>query len=584
MATPTVLNQVLKQGRLGLWVLIGFGFVSNMLMLATPLYMVQIFDRVLSSGSLETLLFLTLIIIVALLIAGILDAVRKKLQNRIGTWLDKRLSPVLLKASMSGALQGMPASAQSLQDLATIRRFINGPLRVLTDVLWVPIFIVAVSLLHSWLGMFAVFFGILLVAAGWLNELVTKEPVSEASEEQIKNHHLATLAVRNSDVIQAMGMFNSFSQGWQKRNNQVLEKRQIASDRSSNLYGLSRFLRMAAQAGILGLGAYLVLNNQLTAGGMIAGSILLARALGPLEQSISSWVSFLGTRSAYGRIKALLERTEFAATQSNLPGPRGRLAGEQITFIPRGHKKPVLNRVSFSLEPGTVLGILGPSSAGKTTLCKMLVGTLQPNDGHARLDSVDVFAWDSEELGKYVGYLPQDVELFSTTIAENIARLDANPDPVKVQEAAKMANVHDMVLHLENGYDTEIGDGKLHLSGGQRQRIGLARALYGRPKLIVLDEPNSNLDTDGEEALIKAIATARAWGATIVLVTHQMRLLRPVDKVLVLQEGSVKLFGDRDDILSKLRFKQVNIVEEGEETKGPVPSLGSSNQSSGENS
>lgn len=436
MPKSNVLREIYHQGRLGLIALVGFGFVANMLLLATPLYMIQIFDRVLNSGSYETLFFLTLIVIIVLLVAGIMEAVRKRLQNRIGTWLDKRLSPVLLQASMRGALDGMPASAQSLQDLTTVRKFINGPLRVLTDLLWVPLFILAVSFLHSWFGMFATVFGVLLVLVAWLNEIATKKPISEASEDRIKNQHLAGLAVRNADVIQAMGMFGSFSEGWQKRNNKVLDKRRVASDRSSVLFGLSRFLRMAAQAGILGLGAYLVLGNQLTAGGMIAGSILLARALGPLEQSISSWGSFLSARSAYERIKRLLEATSYKVTQSNLPSPTGHLVCENITYIPPGHTVPALNRVNFSLDSGSVLGILGPSSAGKTTLCKILVGTWKSTDGHARLDSADVFAWDSEELGQYIGYLPQDVELFSTTIARNIARLDPDPDPLKVQMAA----------------------------------------------------------------------------------------------------------------------------------------------------
>ncbi|MCC3862549.1 type I secretion system permease/ATPase [Pseudemcibacter aquimaris] len=385
MKNRSSLNDLIKQGRSGLIALIGFGFVANILLLATPLYMIQIFDRVLNSGSKETLLFLTFIVIIALLVSGIMESVRKRLLNRIGNWLDKSLSPKLLKASMQGALSGMPASAQSLRDLGSIRQFITGPLRTLTDLLWVPIFLAAVSVLHLWLGILAVVFGAMLITITWLNEVATRKPLSEASEEHIKNQHLADLAVRNADVLQAMGMFNPFSEGWQQSNHKILAKRQIASDRSSTLFGMSRFLRMAAQAGVLGLGAYLVLGNQLTPGGMIAGSILLARALGPLEQAISSWRGFVNARSSYGRIRTLLEISDQKKTQSNLPKPNGKLVCEDVTYFPKGHQVPALNRVNFTLDQGSVLGIIGPSSAGKTTLCKILVGTWQPNDGHARL-------------------------------------------------------------------------------------------------------------------------------------------------------------------------------------------------------
>ncbi len=555
------METVFREGRIGLVAMIGFGFLVNMLMLATPLYMIQIFDRVLGSGSYETLLFLTLFVILALIAMGGLEAVRKFLQDRMGTWLDDRMSPLLLEASMKGTLSGLPANVQSLRDLASVRQFVTGGLRPMTDVIWVPLFLIAITFLHGLLGIFAVTAGAILVAIAALNEVASRDPSAKASEERVRNLQLADIAVRNADVIHAMGMFSHFRKGWQQRNDKARLLQQAAADTNGVLFGISRFLRMGAQIGILGLGAFLVLKNQMTPGGMIAGSILLARALGPLEQAIGTWRGFLSARSAYTRIKSLLVIVDISHTQKNLPAPSGQLSCEKVTLVPKGQTKPALSEISFQLDAGEILGVLGPSSAGKTTLCKILVGTWKPDEGHARLDGVDVFAWDSEELGPNIGYLPQDVELFSATIKENIARLDPDADPKQIQEAAQLANVHNMILKLPDGYDTEIGDGMLRLSGGQRQRIGLARALYGRPKLLVLDEPNSNLDSEGEEALVDAISKAKEWGATIVLVTHQVRLLRPVTKVLVLQFGKAQLFGDRDEILEKLRFKQVQVLQ-----------------------
>lgn len=560
MVQENDLRSLMKQGWIGLAALVGFGFLTNMLMLAMPLYMIQIFDRVLGSGSLDTLVFLTIIVGLALLVMGVLESVRIRIQERSANWLDRTLSPILLESSIAGALSGLPANAQALRDLGAIRQFISGPLRPMTDVLWVPLFVIAITLLHPWLGIFALIFGVVLLGLAWMNEVLTREPLSLASREQVRNLQLGDLATRNADVIHAMGMLSHFRKGWIARNEDVISIRRRSGDRSGALFGVSRFLRMGAQAGILGLGAWLVLQNRLTPGGMIAGSILLARALGPLEQAISSWRSFLSARHACTRIEALMTATGSHKQQRDLPKPVGQLSCEKVTVFPKGQPRPALNQVSFDIDSGDVLGVLGPSSAGKTTLCKILVGSWRPDDGHARLDGVDVFAWDSDELGPNVGYLPQDVELFTATVKENIARLQPDPDPERVQDAARLAGVHELILHLPDGYDTLIGEGQLQLSGGQRQRIGLARALYGRPKLVVLDEPNSNLDSDGDEALKRAIDSAKGWNATIVLVTHQVRLLRPASKILVLQEGRVKLFGDRDDVLDKLRPRKVPVL------------------------
>jgi PrtD family type I secretion system ABC transporter len=303
---------------------------------------------------------------------------------------------------------------------------------------------------------------------------------------------------------------------------------------------------------ILAAGAYLVIESELTSGGMIAASILLGRALAPVEQTIGAWKGMMTARDAYERLKRLLERLPPPAMPMPLPAPKGRLSCEQVVYVPRGRDKPVLNGATFALEPGEALGIIGPSAAGKSTLCKILVGSWQPTRGAVRLDGADLFAWPAEQLGPHVGYLPQDVELFGGTVKDNIARLAADPDPEQVVEAAMTAGVHEIILRLPNGYETEIGERGSHLSGGQRQRIGLARALYGKPRLIVLDEPNASLDTEGEESLMKAMALAKAWGGTVIIVAHQPRVLKPVDKLLLLRDGRSEMFGPRDEVLAKL--------------------------------
>ena len=359
----------------------------------------------------------------------------------------------------------------------------------------------------------------------------------------IANVQQADQAIRNADAFHAMGMLPGFLAGWMKRNETMLALQLDAADRNAALVGFSKFVRIFVQILILGLGAYLVIHGELTSGGMIAASILLGRALAPVEQAIGAWKQMVAGRDAWERLQRLFERLPPPPKTMPLPAPNGRLTCEQVIFVPRGRDKPVLNGVSFALEPGEALGIIGPSAAGKSTLCKILVGSWQPTRGHARLDGADLFAWPPEQLGPYVGYLPQDVELFGGTVRDNIARLAAEPDPEAVIDAAMTAGVHEIILRLPNGYETEIGEGGSFLSGGQRQRIGLARALYRRPKLIVLDEPNASLDTEGEESLMTAMARAKAWGATVVIVAHQPRILRPVDKLLLLRDGRSEMFG-----------------------------------------
>jgi PrtD family type I secretion system ABC transporter len=558
------LRAALRQCRTGIFVLLIFGFVINMLYLVAPLYMLQIFDRVLASQRMETLLLLTLIAAFALMVMGALETVRGRIQNRMGNWLDRSMSGELIGYSIDAALKGFAANAQAVRDLGTIRGFITGGLRAILDVPWSPLFIAALWLLHPWLGAFATGCALFLAMLAVVNELVARKPAQESNAGRVDNENLVEHAIRNADVLRAMGMAKRLVDNWNQQNEQVLEKNLRAGDRNAVLFGFARFVRMLAQVGILGLGAVLVIQAELTAGGMIAGSILLGRALAPIEQMTGAWRGLAAARAARKRLNFLVAGLEGDERVMRLPVPKGSVSCEDIWFAPHGVTEPVLQGINFELEPGEVMALMGPSAAGKSTLCKVLVGSWKPSKGYVRLDGTDLHRWEPDKLGPYIGYLPQDIELFPATVWENIARLAASPIPNAVVSAAKAAGVHEMILSLPEGYDTRIGPGGAFLSGGQRQRVGLARTLYspfGRhPRLIVLDEPNSNLDAPGDQALITAIETAKEWGSTVILVTHNMRLLRPVDKIMVLNEGRKQAFGSREEVLQTLRPRPVRIT------------------------
>ena len=515
--------------------------------------MMQVYDRVLASGRIETLVMLTVIAGIAVLVLGLLEMVRNQILARLGQWLERKLSPELIAAGLRATFHGGAANAQALRDLGLVRAFLAGPgINTVFDAPWTPIFLAVIWLMHPLLGMLAMGSALLLFGLAVLNEYVSRRPLKEAGVMSIATVQQADQAIRNADAFQAMGMLPGFLAGWMKRNEQALALQLEASDRNATLVGLSKFARIFVQILILGLGAYLVIEGELTSGGMIAASILLGRGLAPVEQAIGTWKQMVGGRDAAERLNRLFERLPPPPKTMPLGAPIGRLTCEQVSVVPRGSDKPVLNGVDFAVEAGETLGIIGPSAAGKSTLCKILVGSWRPTRGHARLDGADVFAWPPEQLGPYVGYLPQDVELFGGSVRDNIARLAERPEPEAVIEAAMTAGVHEIILRLPHGYETEIGEGGSFLSGGQRQRIGLARALYRRPKLIVLDEPNASLDSEGEESLMAAMARAKAWGATVVIVAHQPRILRAVDKLLLLRDGRSDLFGPRDAVLAKL--------------------------------
>jgi PrtD family type I secretion system ABC transporter len=567
---PTPLTAALKDLRKTGKALLLFSLCLNLLLLTSPIYMMQVFDRVLSSGRSETLLFLTMIAVIAMAVLGALETARGQVLSRAAIWLERRISPDLIAASLRVRLMGEPVSAQALRDLDNLRAFATGAgVIALCDAPWAPIFLLILTLMNPWLGVLGLVGALLLFSLAVINEQVSRAPLKREVRQAISDREAVDQALKNAEALQAMGMLKGFLARWSEQNTGTLAAQLESGERSGSVVGLSKFLRLTLQLLILALGALLVLNHHLTSGGMIAASIILGRALSPVEQSIGAWKGFVAARQAYERLTAIFVQAASVKQPMRLPQPKGRLSCEALIYVPPRASEPVLRGVEFMIEPGEALGIIGPSASGKSTLCRLLMGVWQPTRGHVRLDGADLGNWAPDQLGQHVGYLPQDVELFAGSIKDNIARLNPEPDPAKVVEAAQLAGVHDMILGLPDGYEADIGAEGHRLSGGQRQRIGLARALYDRPRLIVLDEPNANLDNAGERALMEAIEVAKSWGATIVLVAHQPGILRPMDKLLLLVEGQIRYFGPRDQFMGSLHAVQSN----GPQPNGPAPAI-----------
>ena len=530
-----------------------FSLGANVLMLAVPLYMLQLFDRVITTRSSDTLLVLTLMVVVSVLVMAALEAVRGRLTVRIAGWLDREVSGPVLAGAVARALRGVRQEAQGLRDLGTVRGFLSGTgVFPLMDAPWVPVFLAVVFLMHPILGWIATSGAAVIFAFAVLNDAVTREALKRAGGAHNKALYDADAAVRNADVIEAMGMLPQVLTRWRRVAGAASAEQRTASDRGGAIASAAKFTRLGLQIAMLGTGAYLAMTQVITPGTMIAASIIMARALAPAEQAIQGWRALVAARAAWERLRELLADSGAEAPATPLPEPEGRLVVDRVTYLPPGQEAPTVKEVSFALAPGEALGLIGPTGAGKTTLVRLVVGSLVPRLGSVRLDGAEMSAWASADRGPHVGYLPQDIELFSGTVRDNIARF-TECEADAVLEAATMAGVHELVLGLPQGYDTEIGPGGHGLSGGQRQRIGLARALFGQPKLLVLDEPNANLDARGEQALIEAIATMRAARATIVLIAQRPQVLSQMDKILVLREGAAQAYGPRDEVLAQLR-------------------------------
>jgi len=551
---PTPLDHALREARRGLLVVAALSLFLNLLALTSPLYMFQVFDRVLASGRVETLVALTAIAAFALLCLGALEVIRSRVLGRISTWLDRALARAALTASLGETLAGRPIGGQAMSDLAQLRGFINSQgIFPIFDAPWTPLFVAVIWLLHPWLGVLALLSAALLFALALANELLTRAPLAAAGQAWLAAQRRYEGALRNAEVVQAMGMLPALLGRWQGEHERVLDGQACASDRTGWIYGTSKFVRLFVQVAILGLGAYLVLQGALTSGGMIASSILLGRALAPVEQAIGAWKGFVAARASHDRLQHLLQRHPGEAPAIALPAPEGRIAVNGLNFkAPDG--RPILKGVSFELAAGEVLAVVGASASGKSTLCRLLTGVWPPDGGHVRLDGAEVHRWERVDFGRHLGYLPQDVELFAGSVRDNIARMTDAPDDAVVA-AAQLAGVHDMILHLPEGYATEVGPRGAILSGGQRQCIGLARAMFGMPRVVVLDEPSASLDQVGESAVLDAIGRLKARGSTVVLVVHRPGLLTHVDKVLVMSEGAGVLFGPRDRVLARIMVR-----------------------------
>jgi ATP-binding cassette, subfamily C, bacterial exporter for protease/lipase len=551
--SENLLRDSLRPHRHVLWQLIFLSMIANLAALAMSLYMLQVYDRVLTSQSKDTLTFLTLAIIVAMGLSAILEGIRQKVANRVGTWLAQKLAPSLLIRSLEHRLTSPTSRLEALRELSQIKNFVSTPtVFSVIDMLWVPLYLVVIFFLHPVFAIISVIGVVLLLGLTLYNERGTRKEIKEAQAQAASNIQYAECLVRNSEVIDAMGMSKHTVSHWAQRyfdETEAIDRTQIFS---SNVLAITKFVRNAVQVALLGFGALLVLDHQLTGGAMIAGSIIAARLLAPIEASMGYWKQFVLARYSYQRLLQFFDLPRARASAMSLPVPKGTITVENLTYAIPGMKSPILKAVSFGIEAGTSLAIVGPSASGKTTLSRLLVGVLKPNMGHVRLDGADTFEWMREDFGPHVGYLPQDIELLPGTIRQNIARFNPQAADADVVTAAKLADCHEMILQLDGGYDCMLTDGGHQLSGGQRQRIGLARALFGLPKLIVLDEPNSSLDARGDAALAATIQKLKALGITNITVSHRANLLQLADKILMMKDGRVANFGDAQTMISQL--------------------------------
>jgi ATP-binding cassette subfamily C protein EexD len=517
--------------------------------------MLQVYDRVLTSGSESTLLMLTLIIIFLFMVLGMLEWVRSQILIVTSTRLDQLLGGRVFDAvfAQSLASSGRQASAQPLGDLLQVRQFLTGPgLFAFFDAPWLPLYIAVMFLFHFYFGVVAVISAAILIVLATWNELTTRRPLEQANRLAAETGQLTQRQLRNTEAITAMGMLARLRARWQQQQTALLALQGAASRRAGLVTALTRTYRLTIQSLILGLGAYLALRKEITPGLVIAGSILLGRALAPLDQMIGAWRGFLAARGAYGRLSQLLDSFPVGESPLPLPTPIGEIRLEQAVIIPPGAPAPVIKGANLRIAAGTQVAIIGPSAAGKTTLARAILGLHRPAKGSVRLDGAEIDRWDREQLGQYIGYLPQDVELLDGSISENIARF-GTLDAEQVVAAAQAAGIHEMILRLPQGYETRLVGGGSLLSAGQQQRLGIARALYGNPQVILLDEPNANLDQEGDAALLNTLTALKQQGRTVIVITHRNHVLNQVDKILLLIEGQVALYGPRDEVLNQLR-------------------------------
>lgn len=566
-------TRALKKCKEVFWITFWFAFVINLLMLITPLYSLQVLDRVIGSGSLNTLLMLSIIIAAIYFIYGLLQIARSFTLIKVGEWLDNTLSPALFGHAISASATRVPVSAsQLLRDFQTVKTFLTSTgINTLFDAPWSIIYIIVIFMIHPYLGILTMVGAIIIVSTAFFNAIATNKTLGEATEFSIKSLTQAEIASRNAETVEAMGMMKNVTKNWHKFNKASLAKQSIASYRNGVISNVSRFIRNVMQMMVTGIGAYVVVvtsGRDMTTGGMIASSIIVGRALAPFDNAIELWKSISAAMKSYKNINNALN--SYTPRDESMPIPHvdGHLTAENIYYAlppPAGSSAAgmlmqpqtpqyILKGISFSVQPGEILAIIGHSAAGKSTLAKIIVGVWKATSGSVRLDGGEIYRWNREDFGRHVGYLPQGIELFTGTIKQNIARMLEDAEPEQVIAAARLAGAHEMILRFSDGYDSDIGQSGTNLSGGQKQRIALARAFYGRPKLVILDEPNANLDEAGEIALSNALQQAKAMNIAVIVISHRPSVLSVVDKILVLQDGAVAAYGQQDEIQHRVKM------------------------------
>lgn len=551
----------------GLLIAVGiFSFFVNLLMLAGPLYMLNVYDRVLGSRSVETLIALSVLVAFLFGMMGLLDHVRGRVMGRVGARFQEQLDKRVFSATLRAATEGSRAPAEAAsgpRDLEAVQRLITSPvLMAFFDLPWTPLFFLGIFIFHPALGILALIGGAILLLVALLNQAATKKPLEQANAAAQRAEMLGREIRQEAEMVQSLGMRSAAFTRWQTARSASLDASIGATDKGGSFTSATKAFRLFLQSAMLGLGAYLVLLNQLTPGAMIAGSILLGRALAPIELLVGQWSLVQRAREAWGNLAVLLGAMPEPKPRTALPKPRARLVADQVTVIPPGEKQAALRLISFKVEPGQAVGVIGTSGAGKSTLARTLTGVLRPASGKIRLDGAALDQYDPDVLGQHVGYLPQRITLFEGTIKENIARMSVTPDDAAVVKAAQQAAAHEMILTLPEGYDTRVGPNGGHLSGGQIQRIGLARAMYGDPVVVVLDEPNSNLDNDGTTALNAAVKSLKADGKCVFIMAHRPAAIKECDLLLVIENGARRAFGPKDEVLREMvkNHKDIGVV------------------------
>lgn len=561
----SLLELTLRLGRPAIVSAAIFSLGVNILFLALPLYTTQVYSRVLTSGSLQTLFVITLITIFAFIVSEFLDFLQSRILAGFGTMLDQRVSGHIFAALFDGIVRrDAQAGAQALRDLDSFRQTITGPsIAVLFDVPWTPVYIIILLIIDPIVGLVCVIGALILLGLAILQDRLARPLILEANKEAVKGYAFTEAALRNAEVVRGMGMLGAIGEQWAKYRQNGMQHGTEASEVADRFGGAIKFFRNVIQVMIIGVGAVLILDNQISSGLLFANMILSSRALAPIDRIVSTWPTFVAAGNSFQRLNELLENYTPAQTATDLPRPAGKVTVEGLNYLLPDSGRLLLTNINFAVEPGEFLGVIGPSGAGKSTLARLLLGIHQPLNGAVRLDGSNVFGWSRNHFGRYIGYLPQDTELFAGTVRENIARFQTDVTDEEVIDAAKKANAHELIVRLPQGYDTELGAGGAVLSVGQRQRVGLARAMLRSPALVILDEPNANLDGEGEQALLMALREMKKAKQTVVVVSHKPSMLQDADKLLLLRDGKIELFGPRQAVLDRIQQIQA--------PKPPIP-------------